>query len=116
MLHGRDQRPRWEDEIGSRRTLTTPVTRSIELNESVTTAAAEDGPDMFCQAYVVVGLRPSAVEKCFDDFRSTNSAHRMLVIVVQDNELIEPFIKVSEPRVCVGVYIFYMFSTIQNVY
>lgn len=115
MLHGHDRRPRGEDEIGSDWTTTSSVIRSIELNELV--AAADDGP-VSCQAHVVVGIRPSAVEKCFDDFRRTDSAHRMLAIVVQDNDLIEPFIKVSEPRVCVDVHIcfFYLPSTIQNIY
>lgn len=96
MLHGRDhQRPRRDD--GRATTTTTSVARSIELDGSV---AAGDGP-VFCQAYVVVGSRPSVVEKCFDKFRNTNTAHRMLAIVMQNNDFIEPFIvKVSETRVC----------------
>lgn len=64
--------------------------RTIELDND---SAAEDGQTS-CLAYVVVGRQLSAVEKFMDNFRR-NAAERMLVVIVQENKYIKPFVKVS---------------------
>lgn len=66
-------------------------TRTIALD------ARGDVP-VFCTAYVVIGRRLETIQKYFEYFRS-DSAERMLVIVIQSKKYIKPFIKVSSTAV-----------------
>jgi len=84
--------PQWvNDSAGGHQSDADTPTRTIALH------AYGDVP-VFCTAYMVIGRRLETIEKYFDYFRS-DTAERMLVVVIQSKKYIKPFIKVSSTSV-----------------